>query len=30
MNSRLTKIDGRRLRSERTKQLIIEAYLAGC
>ncbi|WP_295136831.1 TetR/AcrR family transcriptional regulator [uncultured Reyranella sp.] len=28
MNSRLTKIDGRRLRSERTKQLIIEAYLA--
>ena len=28
MNSRPTKIDGRRLRSERTKQLIIEAYLA--
>lgn len=28
MNPRPTKIDGRRLRSERTKQLIIEAYLA--
>lgn len=28
MNSMPTKIDGRRLRSERTKQLIIEAYLA--
>lgn len=28
MNMRPTKIDGRRLRSERTKQLIIEAYLA--
>ena len=27
MSSSLTKIDGRRLRSERTKQLIIEAYL---
>ncbi len=26
--SRPAKIDGRRLRSERTKQLIIEAYLA--
>lgn len=28
MSSRPIKIDGRRLRSERTKQLIIEAYLA--
>ena len=28
MNSMPPKIDGRRLRSERTKQLIIEAYLA--
>jgi AcrR family transcriptional regulator len=28
MNTRPTKVDGRRLRSERTKQLIIEAYLA--
>lgn len=28
MNSGPNKIDGRRLRSERTKQLIIEAYLA--
>jgi AcrR family transcriptional regulator len=28
MNPRPAKIDGRRLRSERTKQLIIEAYLA--
>ena len=28
MNSGPTKLDGRRLRSERTKQLIIEAYLA--
>ncbi len=28
MNTRPIKIDGRRLRSERTKQLIIEAYLA--
>lgn len=28
MNASPTKIDGRRLRSERTKQLIIEAYLA--
>ncbi|MBL6614589.1 MAG: TetR/AcrR family transcriptional regulator, partial [Reyranella sp.] len=26
--SRPARIDGRRLRSERTKQLIIEAYLA--
>jgi AcrR family transcriptional regulator len=28
MNPRTARIDGRRLRSERTKQLIIEAYLA--
>lgn len=28
MNPRIARIDGRRLRSERTKQLIIEAYLA--
>lgn len=28
MNARPTTIDGRRLRSERTRQLIIEAYLA--
>lgn len=28
MSTRPTKVDGRRLRSERTKQLIIEAYLA--
>lgn len=28
MNARPIKVDGRRLRSERTKQLIIEAYLA--
>lgn len=28
MNARPMKVDGRRLRSERTKQLIIEAYLA--
>lgn len=28
MNTRPLKVDGRRLRSERTKQLIIEAYLA--
>lgn len=27
-NSKLVRIDGRRLRSERTRQLIIEAYLA--